>query len=149
MQPGIDYIGVITPFFCHDGKGNFLFYKRGEASKDEQGKWDCSGGTLKFGEQPLEGVQRKLKSQYGVYAIDYEQLPACSILIDIENKPTHWLAVPFVIQVDPDKVSIGEPEKMKEIGWFKLDSLPQPLHPGAAFVLQSLQKHFEKYTQTL
>jgi 8-oxo-dGTP diphosphatase len=144
MQPGIDYIGVITPFFCHDGKGNWLFYKRGVASKDEQGKWDCSGGTLKFGEQPLDGALRKLKSQYRVEPINHEQLPACSILIDINGQPTHWLGVPFIFQVDRDQVRIGEPEKMVEIGWFSLDTLPEPLHPGATFVLQQHHDYFQK-----
>jgi 8-oxo-dGTP diphosphatase len=145
MKKGIDYIGVITPFFCHDGKGNFLFYKRGDASKDEQGKWDCSGGTLNFGEQPFDGALRKLKSQYSVEPMSYEQLPACSILIDINHQPTHWLAVPFIFQVDRIQVKIGEPEKMNEIGWFTLKSLPTPLHPGAAFVLHLHKDLFNKF----
>lgn len=147
MKAGIDYIGVITPFFCHDGKGNWLFYKRGNESKDEQGKWDCSGGTLKFGEQPLEGALRKLKSQYGVEPLNHEQLSACSILIDIEGKPTHWLAVPFVFRVNRDQVKTGEPEKMSEIGWFTLGELPIPLHPGAAFVLKLHHEYFKNIIQ--
>ena len=114
------------------------------ASKDEQGKWDCSGGTLKFGEQPFDGALRKLKSQYVVEPISHEQLPACSILIDINGQPTHWLAVPFIFQIDRDQVKIGEPEKMVEIGWFSLDILPEPLHPGAAFVLQQHHDYFQK-----
>lgn len=143
MQPGIDYIGVITPFFCHDGQGNFLFYKRGLASKDEPGKWDCSGGTLKFGEQPLDGALRKLKSQYSVEPLAQDQLPACSVLIDINEQPTHWLAIPFIFQVERSQVKIGEPHKMEEIAWFTLDNLPEALHPGAAFVLQIHRKYFE------
>ncbi len=143
MKAGIDYIGVITPFFCNDGNGNWLFYQRGTASKDAQGKWDCSGGTLKFSEQPLEGALRKLKSQYGVAPKNHKQLPACSILIDIDGEPTHWLAVPFIFQVDRNQIHIGEPEKMQAIGWFTLDQLPEKLHPGAAFVLNLHQKYFQ------
>ncbi len=145
MRAGIDYIGVITPFFCHDGEGNWLFYMRSSESTDEQGKWDCSGGTLKFSEQPLAGALRKLKSQYGVEPVSQEQLPACSVLIDINNQHTHWLAVPFIFQVNRDQVKIGEPEKMVKTGWFTLNSLPTPLHPGAAFVLSVHQDFFNKF----
>ena len=49
MKPGIDYIGVSTPFYCHDGQGNFLFHKRSQKCRDEQGRWDTGSGKLEFG----------------------------------------------------------------------------------------------------
>lgn len=145
MRAGIDYIGVITPFFCTDGNGKFLFYKRGRSSKDEQGKWDCSGGTLQFGEQPVEGMRRKLRSQYQVEGKVLDQLPPCSIVLDINGIQNHWLAVPFIVQVDSDQVKIGEPEKMDEIEWFSLSRLPEPIHPGAKYILDLHQDVFNKY----
>jgi len=33
MISGIDYIGITTPFYCNDGKGNFLFHKRSQCEK--------------------------------------------------------------------------------------------------------------------
>ncbi len=145
MKAGIDYIGVITPFFCHDGKGNFLFYKRGNASNDEIGKWDCSGGTLKFGEQPEEGMKRKLKLQYCCNPIGFKQLPALSIIMPIDGVLSHFLAIPFLVKVNPSEVRIGDPEKMQEIGWFTLGKLPEPLHPGAQFVIDNNIESFRNF----
>lgn len=27
MEPGVDYIGISTPFYCNDGHGLFLLHK--------------------------------------------------------------------------------------------------------------------------
>jgi 8-oxo-dGTP diphosphatase len=32
------------------------------------------------------------------------------------------------VQVDPEKIKIGEPHKIDELGWFTSDNLPTPLH---------------------
>ena len=144
MKPGIDYIGVIAPFFCHDGNGNFLFYKRSKNAKDEKGKWDCSGGTVQFGEQPIEAVRRKLKIQYGCEGEIQEQLSACSVLIEIDGVKNHWLAVPFILKVDSKDVKISEPEKMDEIAWFRLSNLPKPLHSGVEYILNLYPEIFNK-----
>jgi len=34
----------------------------------------------------------------------------------------------FIVQVDPTKVTIGEPHKIDRIDWFTLDHLPENLH---------------------
>ena len=41
---------------------------------------------------------------------------------------THWIALDHKVLVDRGKVKNGEPHKFDEIGWFKLDNLPSPLH---------------------
>jgi len=38
------------------------------------------------------------------------------------------VALDFKVRVDRGKVKNGEPHKFEEIGWFKLDDLPCPLH---------------------
>jgi len=41
---------------------------------------------------------------------------------------THWVAVVFAVEVDPEAVEIGEPHKFDELGWFSPDAPPQPAH---------------------
>jgi hypothetical protein len=53
MNPGIDYVGITTVFFCHDGKGNFLFHKRSNKCRDEHGRWDLGSGKLEHGRWDL------------------------------------------------------------------------------------------------
>ena len=56
MKPGIDYIGISTPFYCHNGKGFFLLHKRNQNCRDEHGAWDTGSGKLEFGLTPKENA---------------------------------------------------------------------------------------------
>jgi ADP-ribose pyrophosphatase YjhB (NUDIX family) len=146
MNPGMDYIGAIAPYFCTDGAGNWLFYKRSVIAHDFQGYWDCSGGTINFGEQPEEAVLRKIRIQYRCTGEILSQLPARSIILEIGDVKYHWLAAPFIIKVDHDQVAVGEPDKMEEAGWFRLNALPAPLHPGARYIIDCSRDIFTKYS---
>jgi len=145
MEPGINYIGISTVFYCHDGAGNFLLHKRSNKCRDEQGRWDFGGGQLHFDETLEEGVLREVKEEYGVVGKIEKQFPAHSLLRINNRKKTHWLIVNFIIKVSRKKVKINEPEKNTEIGWFRLNKLPQPLHFGAKFSIKHYKKLFKKY----
>jgi ADP-ribose pyrophosphatase YjhB (NUDIX family) len=145
LKPGYDFIGISTPFYCNDGKGNFLLHKRGRKARDEQGKWDFGGGQLHFGEEVQRGVLREIKEEWGVEGKIQEQIPAHSILRIQNGRKTHWLAIPFFIKVDIKKARIMEPEKFSEMGIFTLNNLPRPLHSGAKYTMGKYRKYFKKY----
>ncbi len=143
LTPGIDYIGISTPFYCVDGKGHLLMHKRSKNCRDEKGRWDTGAGQLHFGEKTEEGVLREVKEEYGCRGEILERVPAYSVLRTQNGIKTHWLAIPFVIKVDPEEVKNNEPEKIDEIGWFTLDNLPKPLH--SAFRRYELTEERIKY----
>lgn len=145
MIIGIDYIGISTPFFCNDGKGNFLFHKRSRNCRDENGRWDAGSGKLDFGVGLEENVLREVEEEYGCRGEIQERLPTHDIFREHNGVKTHWVVVPFFIKVNPKEVKNNEPEKIDELGWFKLDNLPQPLHTGFQFTLSHSQEYFEKY----
>ncbi len=145
MKPGIDYIGITTPFYCHNGNGLFLLHKRSENCRDEHGRWDSGSGKLEFGMTPEENVLKEVMEEYGCKGEIEEHLPAHSLFRQHEGKKTHWISIPFVIKVNPKEVKNNEPEKIVEIGWFSLDNLPQPLHTGFNFTLNAYKEHFDKY----
>lgn len=145
MKAGIDYIAITTPFYCNDGKGNFILHKRSVNCRDEKGTWDTGGGQLEFGQTLEESVLREVKEEYGCHGKIQEALPPYTLFRKNGEKKTHWLAVPFFILVYPDEVKNGDPEKIAEIGWFKFSSLPKPLHPGLMLVLKKYKKSFNKY----
>ena len=45
-----------------------------------------------------------------------------------DGAKTHWIAIIYAAQVDPEQVGIGEPGKVTEIGWFTSKNLPTPQH---------------------
>lgn len=147
MKPGVDYIGVSVSFCCHDKSGNWLLGKRSKNCRDEIGNWDFGGGKLEFGESPEEGVLRELKEEYGVEGLIEEALPVDSILREHDGKPTHWIHFSYIIQIDPSKVVNGEPEAIDEIGWFKFENFPKPLHTAVAVRVVKHRQIFLKYSK--
>lgn len=145
MKAGIDFIGVTTAFYCHDGRGNFILHKRSDKCRDEQGVWDNGGGKLEYGLSLEENVLKELKEELGCSGVIQEQLPSYSLLRDNKGKKTHWIATPFIILVNPKEVKNNDPDKIAEIGWFKLSALPHPLHTGLKIVLSKYRKFLDKY----
>lgn len=145
MKPGVNYVGISTPFYCNDGKGHFVLHKRSKNCRDEQGRWDTGSGQLRFSQTVEENVLREVKEEYGCKGEIQEQLPAHSIFRKQNGRMTHWLVIPSFVLVNPKKVRIREPHKADEIGWFTLDNLPKPLHTGFQFTLKKYKKYFRKY----
>lgn len=128
LRRGIDYIGVSASFVIHDGNGNILLNKRGSGARDENGRWDVGGGAIEFGEPIIDAVSREIKEELTVEPIEVKFLTVYDAFREINGQPTHWVAIMHSARVDPDKVKIGEPDKIDEIGWFRSDNLPSPLH---------------------
>lgn len=142
MKLGVDCIGITVVFFCHDGKGNYLLNKRSTNCRDEHGNWDVGGGALEFGLTVEENLRKELMEEYCVVPISYEFIGHKDMFRVQNGVQTHWLALMYKVLIDPAKVKIGEPHKMEEIKWFKLDQLPQNLH-------SQLPAALEKYKNVL
>ncbi len=66
LKRGVDFIGVTVAFIIHDGNKNFLLQKRSKNCRDEQGTWDVGGGSMEFGEEWDEAVNREIQEELGV-----------------------------------------------------------------------------------
>jgi len=128
MQKGVDFIGISIVYICHDGKGNFLFQKRGANCRDENGRWDTGGGGLEFKDTVEETLRKEIMEEYCTPVLAHEFLGYRDVHRENNGKKTHWVALDFKVLVDREKVKNGEPHKFDDIGWFKLDNLPSPLH---------------------
>jgi ADP-ribose pyrophosphatase YjhB (NUDIX family) len=113
-------------FVCHDGAGRVLLARRSAGARDEPGSWDCGAGALEFGETFDEAVAREVTEEYAAAPLAVDLLGVRNVLR--ADPPSHWVAVIFAVRVDPGQVTIGEPHKFDELGWFRLDALPVPLH---------------------
>lgn len=143
LKKGIDCIGVTIVYFCHDGKGNVVFMKRGQSARDEQGTWDCGGGALEVFDTVEVTLRREIQEEYRADVIKYDFLGYRDVhRVLPTGQKTHWLALDFIVQVDPKQVQIGEPHKFDAISWHRLDNLPAPLH-------SQLQVCFENYKDKL
>ena len=147
MKVGFDYTGISIPFYCMNKDRKLLLHKRSANCRDEHGRWDCGAGQLEFGESPEECVMREVKEEYGCSAKILYQFPPISVIRTIDERLAHWLAIPFILKVNENEVSIQEPHKVDEYGWFHLHELPSPLHSAVEkYVLNTQRKKIlEKY----
>lgn len=128
MKQGVDYPGVTIVYFCHDGKGNFVFSKRGEKARDEQGVWDPGAGGLDLGLTVEETLRKEIKEEYCTDVLAYEFLGYRDVHRKHNGKKTHWIALDFKVLIDPQKVANGEPHKFSDVRMFRLEALPSPMH---------------------
>lgn len=124
-QPSVSCV-----FVCHDGEGRVLLARRSAGARDEPGAWDCGAGALEFGETFEEAVAREVGEEYATSPLEIAVLGVRNVLRD--DPPSHWVAIVFAVRVDPAAVTIGEPHKFDELGWFTADALPSPLHSQLA-----------------
>jgi 8-oxo-dGTP pyrophosphatase MutT (NUDIX family) len=141
MQKGVDFTGVCVIYYCHDGQGNFLFQKRGKNCRDENGKWDHGAGGLEFGDTVENTLRKEIKEEYCTDVLNFEFMGYRDVHREHNGMKTHWVSLDFKVLVDKEKVKNGEPHKFDEIGWFRLDDLPSPLHSQ---MLKELKLHKDK-----
>ena len=144
MKQGKDFVGVSVAFLCHDGAGNILLHKRGPGCRDHHDTWDWGGGGVEYGESLFDAVAREVQEEYGCQTISIDAtLPVCEFI----EETNHWVVHNHIVRVDPSEVQTTEPEKVIDIGWFSIDSLPEPLHPGCAkdwkIVESAVRAHFD------
>lgn len=126
---GVDFTGVTCVFFCHDGKGNVLLQKRSQNCRDEQGRWDCGGGSLEFGEGSFESaVRREVQEELGVDPLDVRFATVTNVVRDNNGTPTHWIAILHTVLIPRGQERIGEPDKIDDLQWFSVDALPDDRH---------------------
>jgi len=128
MIPGTDHIGVTVVYLCHDDNGNYVFNKRSANCRDEHGRWDPGGGALNFTETVVGTLRREIKEEYRTTVLHHKYLGYRDVHREKDGKPTHWLALDFLVKVDRESVRNGEPEKFDDLQWFRLDALPSPMH---------------------
>ena len=143
MKRGIDFPGVNVVFYCHDGNGNFIMGKRTKNTRDEDGRWDPGGGAVELGETIEGAFKREVREEYGTNVLDFEFLGLRDVhRVDENGNKTLWIAFDFKVLIDKKKLKNGIPDDHEEIGWFRLDNLPSPVH-------SQLQNFLKKYRKKL
>jgi 8-oxo-dGTP diphosphatase len=128
MKKGIDYTGITIVFSCHDGEGNFLLSKRSAQCRDEHGTWDQGGGGMEFGDTVEQTLRKEIQEEYCTEVKEFEFMGYRVVHRENDGVKSHWIALDFKVLIDRAKVRNGEPHKAEEIGWFRLDALPSPMH---------------------
>ncbi len=145
MKPGIDCVGITVVSICHDGKGNFLYVRGTSQTRSDPSRWEYGGGKFEFGETPREGVLRELREEVGCEGVINECLEPYSFIHNNDGEKSHWLIIPYIIQVDATKVYNNEPKSLSQIGWFPFSQPPEPFFKGARHIYTTYYEQLKKY----
>ncbi|OEV06347.1 NUDIX hydrolase [Streptomyces nanshensis] len=140
---------VSCVFVCHDGAGRVLLARRSTGARDEPGTWDTGAGALEHGETFEEAVAREVREEYTADPLSVETVGVRNILRGGGDGPmSHWVAVVFAVEVDPEAVALGEPHKFDALGWFPPDEPPRPHHSQLPATLALFDRHRHSSTHT-
>ena len=123
--------------------------KRSRKARDEQGRWEIQGGGLKWGDSPLDNLQREVLEECGVSPQRIEFLGYRSIKRKLKDgTPTHWISLDFAALVDRAKVRLNEPEMFDNMGWFTLERQPKPVHSQHKIFIAKYEDRLRKLLTT-
>jgi len=103
-----------------DGRGRVLLARR--AVEPDLGLWDCPGGFLEEGEDPLDGLRRELREETGLVA---EPARFVGIWMDVYGdapEAAATLNIYWTVQVDEAEPVAAD--DVAELRWFAVDELP-------------------------
>ncbi|QRK04850.1 NUDIX domain-containing protein [Archangium violaceum] len=110
--------------FILDGERRRLLLVR-RRRMPEADHWGLPGGKVDFGETVEAAVIREIAEELGVEIVIDELL---CIVDQIDRAAgTHWVAPVYRADIVRGEPSNREPAALSAVGWFTLDSLPQPL----------------------
>ena len=128
LRRGVDHIGISAAAIIHDGNGKVLLMQRGPKARDENGRWDIVGGAIEFGESIDDALIREVDEELLAKPYDITFLGAYDAHREHNGDKTHWICLLHSARIYADKVKIGEPTKISQLGWFSLSDIPSPQH---------------------
>ena len=87
--------------------------------------------------------RREVSEEYSVQPTKVELVSVENVLRDNNGTPTHWIAAVHLVEVDPEQVNNGDPEKIEDLKWFTTNSFPEPLHSAFSNHYSLVKKYIE------
>jgi mutator protein MutT len=140
MKKGIDYIGVGVGAIIFNNDDELFLAKRGKEARNEKHRWEFPGGSVEFGETLAEALRREIFEEYGFFIEVVQLLDVVDHILPGEKQ--HWVSPTFICRYSNGSPAILEPHKCEDIGWFRLDNIPEKdLTSASRKSLESLKKH--------
>ncbi len=125
MKRGIDYIGVGVGAVIVNERGELFLARRGPLAKNERGLWEFPGGSVEFGERLADALKREIREEYGMEIEVGALLDVVDHILPEEGQ--HWVSPTYLCRLLSGEPKILEPGKCTEIGWFRVEDVPEDL----------------------
>lgn len=121
MRTGIDYIGTSAGAVIYNDEGKLFLAQRGPGARDDVGKWEFPGGSIRHFETRKEAVLRNVEEKYAI-SIGVNEILGVYDVIDKEVG-NHWISTTFLCQYITGEPRIIFPDKCQAVEWFTLDQI--------------------------
>lgn len=108
-----------------NSENKILLIQKQSNQKIAAGKWILPGGTVDFGEQPLEALNRELKEEINFSLASANFIETETIILD----NVHWLGLYYKVHGSVETIKNLEPEKHANVDWVSLDFAKNHLNP--------------------
>jgi 8-oxo-dGTP diphosphatase len=125
MKRGVDFIGVGVGAILVDPSGQVFLARRGENSKNERGLWEFPGGAVEFGERLTDALAREMREEFSIEIEVGDLLDIVDHILPVEKQ--HWVSPTYICKIKNGSPKILESQKCSEIGWFKIETMPENL----------------------
>ncbi|MCC7207177.1 MAG: NUDIX domain-containing protein [Anaerolineae bacterium] len=142
MRRGVDYIGVGVGAIIVDDEGRVFLARRGPRAGNERGLWEFPGGAVEFGETLRDALVREIREEYGITIAVEDMLTVTDHILPDEGQ--HWVSPSYVCRIVSGTPVIIEPDKCAEIGWFRLDAMPDRLTKVTAHDLTLYREYVQR-----
>lgn len=135
--PGVTVVAL-------DGRDRILLVRRAD-----NGQWALVTGCLEPGEQPAVGALREMEEETGVTGVidRLVSVYALPLMVCPNGDQVHWLDVTFRCRAVAAGTSVGadidawvNDDESLEVGWFRLDELPELPQRHLACIRDALQR---------
>lgn len=117
-------------------------YKKASSELQGQGTWTMPGGKIDYKETFRRAACREVKEETGLM-IDEENLKVIDVGDDIID-PAHFITIGLLCKKFGGDLTVKEPEKIPEWGWFNLRELPQPMFPPSERIVRTYLEWVER-----
>jgi 8-oxo-dGTP diphosphatase len=121
-------IRVVTRAIVRAGDGGFWLMRRSENCRDEHGRWDTCAGMLEEGWRAEDNMRRELAEELGVTPVSLSSIGWQEAFRPGNAAAPHCVVLDYLAVVRKAGVTIAEPRKFTDGGWFTLAALPHPQH---------------------
>jgi 8-oxo-dGTP diphosphatase len=135
--PGRDFVGVGVGALVFGADSLVFLGRRGPGARNEVGRWEFPGGTVRFGETLAAAVVREFREEFGMTVEVTAPLGVADHILPAEGQ--HWVSASFTAEHVGGEPVIRERDKCTQIGWFALDALPADLSEASRQTLRAYQ----------
>ena len=99
-----DICGVTQKAFVFNDEGKFLVLKRTAEAPSKPNKWDLPGGSVDFGENPYESIEREIREEAG---IEVEDLEPFDVWGEVDQDNEFWTTIAYRAKVKSGEVKLS------------------------------------------